>query len=173
MTKLPTQLDIDFDIKPNSSKVVKGDLIKLARQGEFDVIVHGCNCFHTMGAGIAVQIARQYPEVAMEDKIFSKLGDHRKLGNFTRCVVSGEGDHTFTVVNAYTQFGTGSGKQVEYMAIRAAFKAIAREFDHDVRIGYPQIGAGLAGGDWKIISEIINTELNCHNHTLVMYDPTA
>lgn len=33
---------------------IKGDLIELAKQGKFDVIAHGCNCFCTMGAGIAV-----------------------------------------------------------------------------------------------------------------------
>ena len=36
---------------------VDGDLIKLAKQGRFDVIVHGCNCFCQMGAGIAPQMA--------------------------------------------------------------------------------------------------------------------
>jgi O-acetyl-ADP-ribose deacetylase (regulator of RNase III) len=33
---------------------IYGDLIELAKQGKFDVIAHGCNCFCTMGAGIAV-----------------------------------------------------------------------------------------------------------------------
>ena len=37
-------------------KTIKGDLIKLAQDGEFDVIVHGCNCMCTMSAGIAKQI---------------------------------------------------------------------------------------------------------------------
>ena len=36
---------------------IEGDLIKLAKQGTFDVITHGCNCFCTMGAGIAPQMA--------------------------------------------------------------------------------------------------------------------
>jgi O-acetyl-ADP-ribose deacetylase (regulator of RNase III) len=30
-------------------KVIKGDLIQLAKDGKFDLIVHGCNCFCTMG----------------------------------------------------------------------------------------------------------------------------
>lgn len=30
-------------------KEVTGDLIKLAQDGQFDVIVHGCNCFCTNG----------------------------------------------------------------------------------------------------------------------------
>ena len=34
--------------------IVKGDLIKSAKEGQFDVIIHGCNCFNTMGAGIAL-----------------------------------------------------------------------------------------------------------------------
>jgi O-acetyl-ADP-ribose deacetylase (regulator of RNase III) len=39
------------------------------------------------------------------------------------------------------------------------------------RIGYPLIGAGLAGGDWKIISEIIDQELKGEDHTVVIYQP--
>ncbi len=39
---------------------IDGDLIKLALQGEFDVVVHGCNCFCTMGAGIAPQMAAAF-----------------------------------------------------------------------------------------------------------------
>ena len=38
-------------------KVVKGNIFDLAEQGEFDVVVHGCNCFCTMGKGIA------YPKI--------------------------------------------------------------------------------------------------------------
>ena len=37
------------------------------------------------------------------------------------------------------------------------------------RIGYSMIGAGLAGGDWNIISVVINEELAGEDHTLVTY----
>jgi len=43
-------------------KIVEGDLIKMALGGEFDLIVHGCNCFCTMGAGIAKTIREYFPE---------------------------------------------------------------------------------------------------------------
>jgi O-acetyl-ADP-ribose deacetylase (regulator of RNase III) len=43
-------------------KVTEGDLIKKAKEGEFDLIVHGCNCFCTMGGGIAKGIKREFPE---------------------------------------------------------------------------------------------------------------
>jgi O-acetyl-ADP-ribose deacetylase (regulator of RNase III) len=38
-----------------------------------------------------------------------------------------------------------------------------------LRIGYPAIGAGLGGGDWLIIAQIINKELAGGNHTFVEF----
>jgi len=37
-------------------RYVDGDLVQMAKEGKFDVIAHGCNCFCAMGAGIAPQI---------------------------------------------------------------------------------------------------------------------
>lgn len=51
--------------------------------------------------------------------------------------------------------------------MRLVFAAIARDF-HGKRIGYPKIGAGLAGGDWSILAAIINEELAGEDHTLVL-----
>lgn len=39
---------------------IEGDLIALAKQGLFDVIAHGCNCFCTMRAGIAPQMVKAF-----------------------------------------------------------------------------------------------------------------
>ena len=39
----------------------------------------------------------------------------------------------------------------------------------DKVIGYPLIGAGLAKGDWQVISKIIDTELAGTDHTLVKF----
>jgi O-acetyl-ADP-ribose deacetylase (regulator of RNase III) len=44
-------------------------------------------------------------------------------------------------------------------------KAIKTAFSGK-RIGYPKIGAGLAGGDWDIIYPIICEELAGEHHTL-------
>jgi len=48
------------------------------------------------------------------------------------------------------------------------FKKIKQQFSGK-RIGYPKIGAGLAGGDWERISRIIDEELAGEDHTLVLY----
>lgn len=45
---------------------ITGDLLDLAEQGHFDVILHGCNCQCTMGAGIALAIKRRFPEAVSE-----------------------------------------------------------------------------------------------------------
>ena len=37
------------------------------------------------------------------------------------------------------------------------------------KIGYPKIGAGLAGGDWEVIEKIIDAELEGEDHALVEF----
>ena len=148
-------------------KQVKGDLITLTEKTDFDVIVHGCNCFNTMGAGIAKTIKERYPEAYREDCKTSR-GDITKLGGYTWTVAKAPNTGWFfVIVNAYTQFNYGKGCQVDYRAIRTVFRTIAANFSY-ARIGYPRIGAGHGGGDWNIIEQIIDEELIGLNHTLVI-----
>ncbi len=146
-------------------KIVKGDLIRLALDGEFDVIVHGCNCQCVMGAGIAKQIKEAFPEAAEADALTEK-GSRSKLGCISYFAHEVIGGHGFFIVNAYTQFGYGSGVQVDYRAIRHAMREVKACFTGG-RIGYPKIGAGLGGGDWNRIAAIIDEELDGEDHTLV------
>ena len=152
---------------------LKGNLVDFAEQGKFDVIVHGCNCFHTMGAGIAKEIATRYPDAYLIDKQYTDKGDRIKLGGYTNVLVTAPNGNKFTIVNAYTQYyygrpKKGTGPVVDYTALETAFRTIATNYKH-LRIGYPKIGAGLAGGDWLIIEAIINKELtNCIYHELVI-----
>ena len=46
-------------------KYIDGDLVKEAEL--FDVIAHCCNCFCTMGAGIAPQIKNKFPDAYVAD----------------------------------------------------------------------------------------------------------
>lgn len=148
-------------------KTVTGDLLALALQGEFEVIVHGCNCQGQMGKGIALAIRKQFPEAYQADREAPK-GERSKLGTISWAEVKRDGC-CFTIVNAYTQFHwRGKGIQVEYEAVRGAMREIKRRF-HGKRIGYPTIGAGLAGGDWAMLAAIIDEELAGEDHTCVVY----
>lgn len=148
-------------------KHVKGDLIALGKAGEFDVIVHGCNCFRTMGAGIAKTIKSEFPD-AFDADHQTAMGDESKLGTYSSAAVQIEG-HDLIVVNAYTQFQpSGIGPQIDYEAVAKVFNQIKKDFPGK-RIGYPAIGAGLAGGDWNRLAEIIGRELEGEDHTFVEF----
>jgi O-acetyl-ADP-ribose deacetylase (regulator of RNase III) len=133
-------------------QLAKGNLIDMAEQGLFDVIVHGCNCLNTMGSGIAAEIRQRYPEAYEADTAYSlKLQDDtnsqvQKLGNYSAHLVKGEYD--FLIVNAYTQvmFTPRGVDHFEYSSFEVILKKFAHEYG-PFKIGFPYIGMGLAGGD--------------------------
>jgi O-acetyl-ADP-ribose deacetylase (regulator of RNase III) len=148
-------------------KQKRGDLLQYAHEGVFDVIVHGCNCFCTMGAGIAKQMKAQYPEAYHAD-LQTQKGDRAKLGTCSSATIEGE-NGTIVVVNAYTQYTyRGKGMKVDYAAVTSCMKWVKAHFSGQ-RIGLPKIGAGLAGGDWTRISQIIEKELDGEDVTYVEY----
>ena len=148
-------------------KMVRGDLLKLALDGHFDVIVHGCNCQCVMGAGIALAIRNAFPEAFTADCATAK-GDRNKLGAISIASVQRSG-HSLVIVNGYTQFHwRGRGVLVDYEAVRSVMRHVKMSFSGK-RIGYPKIGAGLAGGDWVQIATIVDEELDGEDHALVEY----
>jgi O-acetyl-ADP-ribose deacetylase (regulator of RNase III) len=150
-----TSNPIDFP-EPALIKV-KGNLLDMADAGEFDIIIQGCNCFNTMGAGLAPQIARRYPAAQDADSVTVR-GSIGKLGNWTMAW-SSEHDpeqRAFKIINAYTQYETS--KQGEDVFEYAAFELILRKLAHEYgrhRFGLPYIGMGLAGGDRRRIMALI------------------
>lgn len=144
-------------------KYVVGDLVRDAKN--FEVIVQGCNCFCTMGSGIALQIRKAFPEAFEADKTTIR-GDKTKLGTITYY----RNEKHPIVVNAYTQYYFGEkDTNADYEAIRQCMKRIKLQFKGK-KIGMPRIGAGLARGDWNIIEDIINEELDCEDVTVVVWN---
>ena len=127
----------------------KGNLLDLAEAGEFDIVVQGCNCFNTMGGGIAREIRERYPMAATVDNETLK-GDYNKLGNYTTAFTG-----KFLIVNAYTQYNMSRGTDVfEYTAFQLILEKLTYAFPGK-RIGLPYIGMGLAGGDQNTIIPMI------------------
>ncbi len=150
----------------------RGNLIALAIEGYFDVIVQGCNCFHTMGGGLARQIREQFPAAYQAD-LATPRGDRAKLGTYSFARYEREPDRLpLTIVNGYTQFSFGGGLQVDYEAVDRLMQRVAVDFDGH-RIGLPMIGAGLAGGDWPTLRAIIDKRLGEQDCTIVEFDPSA
>jgi O-acetyl-ADP-ribose deacetylase (regulator of RNase III) len=144
---------------------IDGDLIELAKQGTFDVIVHGCNCQNVMGAGIALQIAQTWPQAVRADVMCNSM-----LGKYSECVVG-----NLTIINAYTQMYPGvaqygvDSNMHRLLAIHKVFSQLDKTLKKDAMIGIPKIGAGLAGGKWETIEKVINCAITKHDIIVVNY----
>jgi O-acetyl-ADP-ribose deacetylase (regulator of RNase III) len=148
-------------------QIEQGDLVQKAKAGEFDVIVHGCNCFCQMGAGIAKTIKQVFPAAYQAD-LATVAGDQTKLGTYSIAQISVP-DRELVIINGYTQYQwRGADVKANYEAIRQVFRSVKQAYAGR-RIGYPALGAGLAGGDWILIAAIIDEELTGEEHVFVQW----
>ena len=154
-------------------KTEKGDLLQMGKDNKFDIIVHGCNCFNIMGAGVAKQIKDQFVDAYRADQE-TLTGDRNKLGRYT-IGMSGR----LVIINAYTQYHTASnhGEDVfEYTSFQTILDRLALRFGK-YRIGFPLIGMGLAGGSPDVIMGMLdefaqNVAEQGGSVTVVEYDKT-
>ena len=130
-------------------KIIEGNLLDCPEG--INIIAHGCNCFHTMGAGIARQIKERYPEAYQADKETS-YGLKSKLGTFSYAK-SG----FIKIANLYTQFNCGGQRELNYEALYNCLVNLRDAINHGSNsnsyvLGLPfLIGCGLAGGDARIV----------------------
>lgn len=137
------------------TEYIKGDLVELYKRGES--IAHGCNCFHTMGAGVAKQIA-DYCKWAVAIDRETVHGDENKLGTFSMATrIHGPGDNEHHCFNLYTQYYPGP--HLDYPALVSCMIELNNWGKNKVFppvIYMPRIGCGIAGGDWNIVEQCIN-----------------
>jgi len=133
-------------------KYKKGNLLDAFDNGEVNIVVHCANCFHTFGSGIAREIAQRYPDAYKADHC-TPYADINKLGTASVCWLG----KSNWIVNLYGQYDYGKNKrQVNYGALGSGFSSVVKSFGESGNsFGFPLIGCGLAGGDWSIVSELI------------------
>lgn len=158
-------------------KEIEGNLITMALNGAFDVIAHGCNCFCIMGAGLAPQMAKAFgcDKFELENEMYK--GDINKLGAIDWAFfqvseglvkkVTGIHVYNLEVVNCYTQYQPGAN--IDYEALTLCLRKMNHEFQ-GAHIGLPQIGCGIAEGDWNTVNQIIQDELKDCNITVVIFN---
>lgn len=149
----------------------KGDLVQLARQGEYDVVLHGANCFCKMDDGIARQLVQEFPEILKTD-CKTMPGDKAKLGSYTKTRVVRNGK-SFYIINCYTQFGYAgmdleTADYFDYKAYERVMKAISRDFN-DLKIAMPLIGSGHAGGNQEKILEMTEKIFRYQKVEIIVY----
>lgn len=154
-------------------KHVKGNLL----DSDCDYICHQVNCQGVMRSGIAKQIRERWPEVYEEyqdhcDGWFSP-GDERRslLGSIDIITVWGAPEKS--VINMYSQqyYGYDGTRYTSYDAFDNALHEIKSKVSLGATIGFPKnIGCGLGGGNWKVIStlieEILGTDYDVYIYEL-------
>lgn len=136
----------------------KGNLIDMAEQGQFNIIVHGCNCQNTMGSGIAKEIRARYPGAYEADCLAAKTWPNpvARLGNFSTYAAMSN-LNPFIIINAYTQVNylPRGIDHFEYESFYIILKKLAAIANKNTNFGFPYIGMGLAGGDSKRIIDML------------------
>lgn len=132
---------------------VKGDLLN----SNCDYICHQVNCQGVMGAGIAKQIRERWPEVYEQYMKFYSYCDvpENQLGEID--IVKLTDSHRY-VINMYSQcsYGYDNQRYTSYDAFAYALESIRQSTSYNDSIGFPKnIGCGLGGGNWKVISTLI------------------
>lgn len=140
------------------------------------VIIHGCNAQGVMGSGVALEVKTRYPEAYNLYKRYCDSISNKKelLGATPAWTNSGDTidpNRDLIIINAITQEHYGRApnhRYVSYEAIQECFDQI-----HTMckvigvsEVNFPLIGAGLGGGDWQIISEIIKDSMQGIDQTL-------
>lgn len=129
-----------------------GCLIEAAKAGELDYVMQNCNCFSTMGAGVAKHISSVFPQVATVDK-----ADYRspieRIGSYSSVLING-----VTFINLYCQYDYGTNyRRFEYGAFKRSMDEVYRDFSFTgKRIGLPMLGGGLAGADRDLVKAILD-----------------
>ena len=154
---------IDYDIR----SLFDDSLLKHG-----DVLIQNCNCFCKQGKGIAAGVKVKFPPLYLAD-MATPVGDREKLGSFSKAELQLQSGDNLTGYNLYGQYyyGTDSPK-IDYRTFEKGLTAIAKDIGDEPKvIIMPMIGAGLAGGDWIVIAQIIAKVLHGHHVVISTYKP--
>ena len=154
-------------------KYVEGDAT-LPRGGGHRMLIHVCNDIGGFGAGVAQAIAQRYPKVRDQYKLWFRAQtlDFNKFELGSIQIVPVQTD--LSVVNMIAQSGIGPDSQgnppIRYDAVRTCLQKVLKAAkDSQSSIHAPKFGAGLAGGDWAVIEQMINEILIDNGMNVTIY----
>lgn len=142
----------------------RGDLTDLSYEnleGHCVYICHQCNCISKSGAGLASALFKKYPDANVFALKHSK--GHKSIpGTVDVIKVIEEPGYELSIINIYGQYTPGLNKTNEpreewfEFALQqlAQLKDIPTKFPKKIIFPY-KIGCGLAGGDWKLYSKML------------------
>ena len=145
-------------------KYIKGDLLDAFDKGDVNIIAHGVNCQGVMGSGISKSVKTRYPLVFKHyyDLVQANKVSSPRSADLLGCSQEIDMCNNKTIVNLFSQdyYSNRDVRNTSYDAIDQGLYLIKRYMQPNEKLGLPKIGAGLGGGDWKIIETIINQTFN-------------
>lgn len=151
-------------------RFVKGDAT-LPQGSNLKYLVQIVNNEGKYGAGFSGALSRRWPKVESEYRKWwrNKFGK-LPLGDIQIIQVSSD----LAVVNMVAQngiVGPTNPTPIKYDALQQCLDKVGTEVSQfNASIHMPRIGAGLSGGDWDVIEEIIDAELLKRGINVTVYD---
>jgi O-acetyl-ADP-ribose deacetylase (regulator of RNase III) len=149
-------------------KYIKGDATQPQGSGS-RIIAHCCNDEGRWGAGFVKALTRRWPDSENAYRLWFRTGRMlngkvQAIGKFALGSVQFvEVEPKLWVANLIGQHGirrANNKAPIRYEAIQSGlFKINLQAKLHNASIHMPRMGAGLAGGDWSRIEEIILREV--------------
>lgn len=163
---------------------VKGDATRPAGDGP-KVLVHCCNDKGAWGAGFVLALSRRWPHVEAAYRTWARTAmadlptDWRGRVEVTGPFLLGEVQFVLAepglwVANLVGQRGTAAMNgepPIRYEAVTEGLREV-RLFaaSRGAEVVMPRMGAGLAGGRWERIEEIVEDELTSKDVRVTVYD---
>jgi len=158
-------------------KYVKGDATQPEGEGP-KVIVHCCNNLGRWGAGFTAHLSKRWPSLKAAYVAWYK----RQSGSGEVTAPMGLGEVQFVkveddlwVANLIGQHGVGMGSDgrppIRYEGIKKGLAHVCRFAGiHGTSIHMPKMGAGLAGGHWGNVEQLVKNELCNRGLEVTVYE---
>lgn len=147
---------------------VKGNAVYPQGEGN-KIIAHVCNNIGAWGAGFVLAISKRWSEPEREYRSMSST--ERKLGNVQFVPVETD----IVVANMIGQENIKANDYgvppVRYAAIKICLErvlSLAKSMNASIHM--PQIGCGLAGGQWEIMEQVIIAASKNFDAKIFVYD---
>lgn len=136
------------------------------------VICHICNDVGGWGRGFVTAISRRWPQPEADYRAWyaGRANNDFALGRI-RLIEVAPGLHVANMIAQSGLRATAAGPPIRYEALAACLRQLSAECQR-LRAGVhmPRIGAGLAGGHWPTIEQIIRDELVARGIEATVYD---
>jgi O-acetyl-ADP-ribose deacetylase (regulator of RNase III) len=154
----------------NEIRYVTGDATQPIGKGP-KAICHIVNNCGAWGAGFVLAVSKRW--AAPEKKYLGWHASDKDFGLGLIQPVLVEPSGPLWVINMIAQHGVGrgDGPPIRYKALRQCLNQVADFAERNgTTIHAPRIGCGLAGGDWAMVSKLIQETLTDKDYDVTIYD---